>query len=58
MFIDANTSREDLLQVLNSDIDLIDAFIQADLDEENIGTNALRDFICNWIEEGDECAQA
>lgn len=58
MFIDTNTSREDLLQVLNSEIDLVDAFIKANLDETAIGTDDLRDFITSWIEAGDECAQA
>lgn len=58
MFIDANTSREDLLQVLNSDIDLVDAFIKANLDEATISTEDLRNFIAAWIEAGDECAAA
>jgi hypothetical protein len=53
--IDENTSRQDLLTAIYSDGALIDAFIVADLDPELMETEAVREFVMNWIEDGDEC---
>jgi hypothetical protein len=54
--IDENTSRQDLLTAIYSEGSLIDALIAADLDPEFMDTEAVREFVMNWIEAGDECA--
>ena len=54
LFITETTSRSDLLNAIYSDLDLIDAFIQADLDPEVMETDVVRDFIVDWVADGDE----
>lgn len=54
--IDENTSRQDLLTAIYSENGLIDAFIAADKDPEFMDTEAVREFVMDWIEAGDECA--
>lgn len=60
-FIDANTSREQLLAIWEENTNaLVDAFIQAGVDPDlaDTPTDAIRAVITNWIEAGDECAAA
>ena len=59
MFIDTNTSREDLIKTWNENVAaLVDAFIEADVDPDlpETTTEAIREVIISWIEAGDECA--
>lgn len=56
MMIDENTLRQDLLDAIYAEGELIDAFIAADKDPENMETEEVRSFIIDWIESGDECA--
>ncbi len=59
MFIDTNTSREDLIKTWNENVaELVDAFIEADVDPDlpETTTEAIREVIISWIEAGDECA--
>jgi hypothetical protein len=58
MFIDANTSRSNLLAAIDSDDDLMEAFIAANKDPDYMETEQLRGFIIDWIEAGDECANS
>jgi hypothetical protein len=55
MYIDKHTSRKDLLDAVYSERQLLDAFIAANQDPELMETEALRKFIIDWIESGDEC---
>ena len=50
------TSREELLTAVYSEMDLVGAFIEAGLDPEIMETAAVFEFVQTWIEEGDECA--
>lgn len=56
MFIDANTSREDLLTAVYSDLDAVEFFMDRDLDPETMDTDAIRKTLTDFIEAGDECA--
>lgn len=56
MFITETTSREDLLKAIDSEESLFWAFVEADKDFVKMETNEIRDFITDWIEAGDECA--
>ncbi len=59
MFIDTNTSREDLIKTWNENVaELVDAFIEADVDPDlpETTTEAIREVIISWVEAGDECA--
>lgn len=54
--ITIETSREDLLTAVYSEMDLVGAFMDANLDPEKMETVAVYEFMQNWIEAGDECA--
>lgn len=49
-------THEELCDVINSDIDLIDWWIQRDLEiPESMATDDVRRYLTQWVEEGDEC---
>ncbi len=54
MFVDAKTSREDLLTAIYGEPLLLDSFIEDDRDPELMHTEALRRYVIAWIESGDE----
>jgi len=57
--ITEHTTKTELLQIWNDNInDLVDAFIAANIDPDAEETTAdqIRDVICQWIADGDECA--
>lgn len=61
MFIDANTSREVLMQAWNEHcVDMVDTAIRMNIDPDmpETGTEDIRRLILTWIEAGDECAAA
>lgn len=55
-FIDTNTSREDLLTAVYSDLNAVDFFIKADIDPELVSTEIVRETLIAFIAAGDECA--
>lgn len=55
LHIDENTSREDLLSAIYADLNIVQAFIDADKDPETMETADVRQFLTDWIEAGDEC---
>lgn len=56
--ITSETSREDLLAAVYSELELVGAFVEANLDPEEMDTAAVYEFVQAWVQEGDECAQA
>lgn len=59
-FIDENTSREDLVAALTSDLDAIQFCIDRGVDPElaETSTETIRETLRDFIEAGDECASA
>jgi hypothetical protein len=61
MFIDENTSREDLLSAIYGTTgpeNLIDVCIARNIDPENMDDAELLALLREWIEAGDECAKS
>ena len=60
IFIDENTSREELVAALTSDLDAIQFCIDAGIDPElaETPTEVIRETLRSFIEAGDECASA
>jgi hypothetical protein len=54
MFVDATTSREDLLTAIYGEGVLLDTFICLGLDPEEMETEEVRAIVMKWIEDGDE----
>ena len=55
IFIDENTTKEDLLNVIYGDLDLVDVFIKRDLDPEHMEASEILPIVQEWIAEGNEC---
>jgi hypothetical protein len=55
MFIDENTSRDDLLSAIYSE--MVDYCISKNFEPETASNAELLDFVRSWIEEGDETFQ-
>ena len=61
MFIDKNTSREDLLSAIYGTTgpgNLIDVCIARGIDPEDMDDAELLALLREWIESGDECAKS
>lgn len=58
MYIDDNTSREDLLESIYSNSDLLFHFADNIGDPEKMTDNEIRAAIVDWIYSGDECSAA
>jgi hypothetical protein len=56
MFIDENTSREDLLTVIYTEGNMIDVCIERGFEPETASDADLLSFIREWIEAGNEAA--
>ncbi len=54
-FIDAYTSREDLLSAIYREGLLLDSLIDEGVDPEEMTTDEIRARVIAWIEAGDEC---
>ena len=59
-YIEENTSREDLVNTLTSDLDAIQFCIDRGVDPElaETSTETIRETLRDFIEAGDECAAA
>jgi hypothetical protein len=55
MFIDANTSRKNLLTAVYGDLNAVDFFINRNIDPEFVSDEVIRETLVAFIEAGDEC---
>jgi len=58
MFIDANTSRQPLIEALTGSLDGIQFCIDRNIDPDFAETEVVRQLVVDFIQAGDECAAA